>query len=138
LLKTPEAEVRDAVRSQIWSLLNEAFLGVFQEVKCDLPLVKMQSGQNWNEAFPFRAYADFCVDLGTDNERSVVISFDIWAHGGQIKISADISRESGLILKELLGVLLDDASDEDHIVELAREVASLCGRNTALIRKELI
>lgn len=123
----------EATLSHISRLLSEAFFDVRQEIRSNMPNIAVDSGHYCNDAFAFRAYAEF-----TNDRRVVVISFNIQLSTTQIKIWGDIARENGFVVKDVTQTTLDSMSSDSQVVDVAQRFASMCKEETALICQELI
>jgi hypothetical protein len=62
----------DATRGTIWSILSDAFGAILRSLQATMPEARMTAGHSHNEAFPFRASAQYSL-----GEQVVVLSFDV-------------------------------------------------------------
>ena len=62
----------DATRGTIWSILSVAFGSILRSVQATMPGARMTAGHSHNDAFPFRAYAEYAI-----GEQVVDLSFDV-------------------------------------------------------------
>src|SRR3954447_509006 len=84
-----EAKMTDATRETIWSILGDAFGAVLHSLQATMPEVRMAAGHSHNEAFPFRAYAEYSI-----GERVVDLSFDVQVKDSRIHAFGDIAFEN--------------------------------------------
>jgi hypothetical protein len=126
--------MKDTTRSEVWSILAEAFLSIQHELENEVPSVKTQMGQNHNDDFWFRAYAGYSVP-----EREIVISFDVQMKANQLHVSGDIALEQGMVLKEMVDVKIQQAAKIDgSLLEIARRFALCCKDEAQLIKAALL
>jgi len=92
----------------------------------------MTAGHSHNEAFPFRAYADYSI-----GEQVLELSFDVQVKDSRIHALGDIALENGLVVKELMQAVGGTESCEELLIEHAREFALQSQRNTDLIARKL-
>jgi hypothetical protein len=122
----------DATRATIWSILSDVFGGILRSLQATMPEARMTAGHSHNEAFPFRAYAEYSI-----GEQVVDLSFDVQMKGSQIHASGDVALENGLIVKDLMQAVIGPRKSEDMIIDQAREFALQAQRNAGLIAREL-
>jgi hypothetical protein len=122
----------DATRGTIWSILSDAFGSILRSLQATMPGTRMSAGHSHNEAFPFRAYAEYSI-----GEQVVDLSFDVQVKGSRIHASGDIALENGLIVKDLMQVVAESESCEELLIEHAREFAWQSQRNADLIARKL-
>jgi len=122
----------DATRGAIWSILSDAFGSILRSLQATMPGARMSAGHSHNEAFPFRAYAEYSI-----GEQVVDLSFDVQVKDSQIHASGDIALENGLIVKDLMQVVTGSESCEELLIEHAREFALQSQRNANLIARKL-
>jgi hypothetical protein len=122
----------DATRGTIWSILSDAFGSILRSLQATMPGARMSAGHSHNEAFPFRAYAEYSI-----GEQVVDLSFDVQVKDSQIHASGDIALENGLIVKDLMQVVTGSESCEELLIEHAREFALQSQRNANLIARKL-
>jgi hypothetical protein len=122
----------DATRATIWSILSDAFGGILRSLQATMPEARMTAGHSHNEAFPFRAYAEY-----SNGEQVIDLSFDVQVKDSQVHASGDVARENGLIVQDLLHVVVGPKSREELLIAHAREFAMQSLRNADLIAREL-
>jgi hypothetical protein len=122
----------DATRGAIWSILSDAFGSILRSLQATMPGARMSAGHSHNEAFPFRAYAEYSI-----GEQVVDLSFDVQVKDSRIHASGDIALENGLIVKDLMQVVAGSESCEELLIEHAREFALQSQRNADLIARKL-
>jgi hypothetical protein len=122
----------DATRGTIWSILSDAFGSILRSLQATMPGARMSAGHSHNEAFPFRAYAEYSI-----GEQVVDLSFDVQVKDSRIHASGDIALENGLIVKDLMQVVAGSESCEELLIEHAREFALQSQRNADLIARKL-
>ena len=86
----------DATRGAIWSILSDAFRAILHSLQATMPEARMTAGHSHNEAFPFRAYAEYSL-----GDQVVDLSFDVQVKGSQVHTFGDIALENGLVVKDL-------------------------------------
>jgi hypothetical protein len=118
--------------SNILSILEAGYREVFEVLKRGLPGPVMQCGHYRNSVFPLRSYCEFRA-----NDRTVVISFDVQTIAGQVKLSGDLSRENGYVLRDLTPIITSVDSVEPRAVEFARKFVSIFESEVALMDREL-
>jgi hypothetical protein len=123
----------DATRATIWSILSEAFGVILRSLQATLPEARMTAGHSHNEAFPFRAYAEYSI-----GDQVVDLSFDVQVKDSQMHASGDVALDNGLIVKDLMHAVIEPKSCEDLLISYVREFAVQSQRDTALIARELV
>ncbi|MDB6066115.1 MAG: hypothetical protein JWR26_2323 [Pedosphaera sp.] len=125
--------MKETTRSEIWSILNEAFKLIHHAIQKSVPGVAMQARHHYNAAFWFRGYAEYSA-----RERVIVLYFNIQMKGKQLHIWGDISREDGLILKDIVDTTSEYESEDDNaLIEAAKQFASRCKKESQLIEDGL-
>jgi hypothetical protein len=123
----------DSTRATIWHILNNAFHKVLHTVQADVPTVRMSAGHSQNEAFLFRAFAQYSA-----GGIVVVISFDVQVQNLQVHVFGDLAWEDGLIIKSLMETVIgSEACDEQFLISQAYTFASQCEHNAFLIASAL-
>lgn len=123
----------DFTRARIWHMLNNAFHTVLRTVQADLPTVRMSAGHSQNEAFLFRAYAQYSAGGVV-----VVISFDIQVQNTQVHIFGDLAWEDGLIIKDLMETVVGvETCDEKFLLFQVEVFASQCEQHAVLVASAL-
>ena len=118
----------DATRGTIWSIVSDAFGSILCSLQATVPGAKMTTGHSHNEAFPFRAHAEYSV-----GDQVVDLSFDVQVKDSRIYAFGDIALENGLIIKDLMQAVAGPESCEESLIEHAREFALRSQRNADLI-----
>ncbi len=122
----------DETRRTIWSILSDAFGSILRSLQATMPGARMTAGHSHNDAFPFRAYAEYSI-----GEQVVDLSFDVQVKDSRIHALGDIALENGLIVKDLMQVVIGPESCEELIIPHAREFASQSQQNADLIARKL-
>jgi hypothetical protein len=122
----------DATRETIWSILSDAFGAVLHSLQATMPEASMAAGHSHNEAFPFRAYAEYSI-----GERVVDLSFDVQVKNSRLHAFGDIAFENGLVVKDLMQAVVGPESSEELLIAHAREFALQSQRNADLIARKL-
>ena len=122
----------DATRGAIWSILSDAFRAILHSLQATMPEARMTAGHSHNEAFSFRAYAEYSL-----GDQVVDLSFDVQVKGSQVHTFGDIALENGLVVKDLMQAVVSPESCEELLITHAREFALQSQRNTDLIAREL-
>ena len=97
-----------------------------------MPGARMTAGHSHNEAFPFRAYAEYSI-----GEQVVDLSFDVQVKDSRIHALGDIALENGLIVKDLIQAVVGPESCEELLISHAREFVLQSQRSADLIARKL-
>jgi hypothetical protein len=125
--------MKDATRVTVWSILSEAFAKVLRAVQATVPEATMKSGRSHNEAFLFRAYAEYLAE-----GHVVDISFDVQMKDSQIHVFGDIASEDGIIVRSLMDTTINtDSADDELFIAQVRTFVLLCEQNVNAISDEL-
>jgi hypothetical protein len=122
----------EAVRQKTWSILRAAFETILRTLQVDVSSATLTMNHSYNEAFLFRAYAEYS-SRGT----VIVISFDVQMIGDQIMISGDIADERGLILNNVIDASIASTDCEIGVIRNAEEFASRCMGEIGLLKSNL-
>lgn len=123
----------DSTRATIWYILSRAFGMVLRTVQATVPSVRMAAGHSRNEAFLFRAYAQYSAGGVV-----VDISFDVQVKDRHVHTVGDIAWEDGLIIRSLMDRVVDrEFCDEQLLVTHASCFASECENHANLIANAL-
>ena len=110
----------DATRAVMWSILSDAFGGILHSVRATMPEATMTAGHSHNEAFPFRAFAEYSI-----GEQAVDLSLDVQVKDSHVHASGDIALDNGLIVRDLMHVDAGPDTSEELVIGRAREFARL-------------
>jgi hypothetical protein len=105
------AEMTDATRATIWSVLSDAFWTILRAVQATVPDVTLALGHSHNAAFLFRAYAEYSLGVHV-----VVLSFDVQVKDCQVYAFGDIALEDGLIVEDFGEAVIDPAPSDDALL----------------------
>jgi hypothetical protein len=122
----------DATRGAIWSILSDAFGSILRSVQGTMPGARMTAGHSYNDAFPFRAYAEYSI-----GEQVVDLSFDVQVKDSRIHAMGDIALENGAIVKDLMQAVVEPGSCDELLISHARAFALESQRNADLIARNL-
>ena len=95
----------EATRGTIWSILSDAFGSILRLLQATMPAARMLAGHSHNEAFPFRAFAEY-----SSEDQVVDLSFDVQVKDSRIHAFGDIALENGLIVKDLMQAVVGPES----------------------------
>ena len=84
---------------EVWDRLNDAFLGVYEEVLRNTATVRWQVHHSDNSYFLLRATASF-QRVGCPDEEDLVLSVDIHRDGDLITWTTDAGQSAGVVLAE--------------------------------------
>lgn len=92
------AKAMNDIWEEVWGTINETFQRIAVSLGACYPDLFWSSGHSDNKAFPFRAYAAFAQ--GSQRSEDVVASVDFHSSEYELRYSADIGRDDGMVLAD--------------------------------------
>jgi hypothetical protein len=116
------------------SILQNAYERLLGLVRQHIPATRLEFRHSQTEIFPFRSYAQYSYA-----SRIVVVSFDVKKTNDILHISGDVSREDGLVLKDIMQTtsILNSKGEAEMILACIRKFVLKCENESMLIENEL-